>query len=333
MRRMVSTLLIGAVLTTVGICQSTSTSITVGGPGATGCSNGTLTNGQPGSATVDFTYDRGTHLLTVVVENTSPVIPGLKNPLITRLFFNLPHRAVTSANLISQTPASGTMNWDFDYDVDLTNGSSLSAACMGDWGVRLKTPNGINTAIANANATDFASSNYVLGPVTFVIEIVGPGAGNLTAGAFSSSLSSAGDQANVVMHFQGGGTDGGISGWIANNEGCSAGTWYVGEPRINSTIEFVQTSSDGCYGCIIASLDPGPTTAFGVTVPVGLPYVIITSALFPFGSPTNTQVTPVVIPDNPFLVGFTFYGCVVTVDIATQSMFSVSDQFVLTVLP
>lgn len=333
MRRIVSALLVFSAVATVGICQSTSTSLVVGGPGATGCSNGALTNGQPGSANVDFTYDRSTHLLTVVVENTSPVVPGLKNPLITRVFFNLPHRAVSSATLVSQTAASGTMNWDFDYDVDLTNGSSLSAACMGDFGVRLKTPNGINTAIANAAAADFATSNHVVGPVTFVIEIAGPGADNLTAGAFSSSLSSANDQANVVMHFQGGGTDGGVSGWIANDEGCSAGTWYVGAPRIDSTIEFVQTSSDGCYGCIIASLDPGPTVAFGLTVPIGLPYVIVTSALFPFGSPTNTQVTPVYIPNNPFLVGFTFYGCVVTVDIATQTMFSVSDQFVLTVLP
>ena len=161
----------------------------------------------------------------------------------------------------------------------------------------------------------------------------GAGAATLPVGACDASLSEHTAKANLLLHLQGGGTEGGISGWIAKTEEGSAGAWYVGEPRINSVVDFVQTSSNGCYGCIIASLDPGPTVFGNLVAPVGLPYIIITSALFPNGSGNNTQTVGVQVPNQSFLVGLTFYCCVVSVDLATQTQFSISDQFTVTILP
>lgn len=334
MKSIFASLALGAVLSTGIVAQTTTHQILLGGAGSTGCSGGVMTNGQPATATIDFTYDAGTQTLSVGLTNTSPAFPGLKVPVITRFFFNLPHGALTSMTLLSQSAASGPLNWDFDYDVNIFNGSGINSGCMGDWGVRLKTPNGVGEGIANAaELANTATSGYATGPALFAFHCSGPGAANLTAGAFAASLSANSDKANALIHFQGGGTDGGISGWIANNEECSAGAWFIGEPRINSTVDFVQTSANGCYGCIIASLDPGPTVFGNLVAPVGLPYIVITSALFPNGSGNNTQTVGVYVPNQSFLVGVTFYCCVVTVDLATQTQFSISDQFTVTILP
>lgn len=313
--------------------QSSSMSVVVGNSGS-GCSNGLMTNGQVSTGQIDFTYDQATHLLTVTLTNTSPVFSGMKTPLLTRAYFNLPQGgAITSMQLMSQNTAAGALNWNFSYDTDLSNGSSLSAACMGDFGALLKVPNGINYGLAPLGGSNFSTQNYVFGPATFTILVTGPAAGNLTAGAFARSLSTGTDRTNAVMHFQGGGTDGGVSGWIGNAEGCSAGGWIVGEPRIDSTVYFVETAADGCYGCIIASIFPGPTTAYNITIPVGTPYEVVASALFPNQTAANNAITPIYVPNIPALVGYTFYCCVVTVDVITQQDFSISDQFRLTVLP
>ena len=58
------------------------------------------------SARFTFTLDVGASQLVLVVENTSPVMPGIPNPVITDVFFNVPS-AVTGIMLTGQASSGG----------------------------------------------------------------------------------------------------------------------------------------------------------------------------------------------------------------------------------
>lgn len=327
-----------SVVATLTAQSVSSTTVAVGGLGAGGCQNAdnppTLSDGSPANASVTFGYDRTTEQLTLVVENTTPVTPGVQNPLLTQIFFNLPRLAVTGATLVSQTGSGGaTPNFSLALDLDTTTGSSPNwVGCFGAFSACLKkNGGGVNGGIANAAADSPAGppNGHVDGPVTFVIQLAGPGVGNLTAGAFSGlrSVKSNGAAANVAIKFQGGAQGG--SGFIGDVVDCSAAGWVVGEPKIGNTVTTVMQGSPGCYGCFVISLDPGPAIFEGILMPVGYPWLAVNSQGFVAPGQIFTYDFP--IPNDPALVGLVIYGAVGLTDAATQSTFSVTDQIVITI--
>jgi hypothetical protein len=321
------------------VAQNVSTStVDVGGLGAAGCQNSdnppTLSDGSPANASVGFGYDRATGRLTLTVENTTPATPGVQNPLLTQIFFNLPRLAVTGATLVSQTGSGGaTPNFSLALDLDTTTGASPNwVGCFGAFSACLKkNGGGINGGIANAAADSPAGppNGHVDGPVAFVIQLAGPGVANLTAGAFSGlrSVKSNGSAANVAIKFQGGAQGG--SGFIGDVVDCSAAGWVVGEPKIGNTLTTVMQGSPGCYGCFVISLNPGPAIFDGILMPVGFPWLALNSQGFLFPGQIYTQ--QFAIPNDPALVGLIVYGAVGLTDAATQSTFSVTDQIVITI--
>jgi len=54
-----------------------------------------------------FEYDADTALLRVTVENTSPVTPGVANPVVTRFYFSAPEGLIETATLVGQASTSG----------------------------------------------------------------------------------------------------------------------------------------------------------------------------------------------------------------------------------
>jgi hypothetical protein len=329
-------------LAVAATAQVSTDQVVIGGPGATGgqgsvADTPTLTGACPASGVIDFTYDQSAHVLTLAVQNTSQVIPGVSNPVITRVWFNLPQYAISSITLLTQTGASGTPTFSRSADYNRDNGTSINTNAFGGFGVRLANQSGNpHGGIANPLADTYPAplGDLVVGPATFTFLVAGNGINWITANSFASSLSTGvADTANAAFQFEGGGVNACETGIIGNDEECSAGGWMVGTPRIGSTVSFVMTGAPGCFGCLIASVSPGPTTMYGHTVNIGTPYIALVSTGFPSGFPSYSLGASYQIPPNPALVGITVYCAVVEADLATLQSFSVSDSFSFTVLP
>ena len=81
-----------------------------------------LSDGSEAGAILTYSYSwtgvQGT--LTLVAENTSPVVSGVPNPLITGIYLALPAGAVSSATLVSQSASAGQPpDFDLALDTDL----------------------------------------------------------------------------------------------------------------------------------------------------------------------------------------------------------------------
>lgn len=323
-----------------GAAQSVSSDVvSLGTLGSKGCQNSdnppTLSDGTHATADVGYTYDRTTQRLTLTVANTSPVTAGVQNPLITEIFFNIPDLAVNGATLVSQTAAGGaTPNFGLTLDLNTTaNPKPNNVGCFGSFGAKLaKSGGGIQGGIANPTADNQAgpASTTVIGPVVFVIEFTGSGVQNLTADAFSRVLSykSNGEASNAAVKFQGGASGG--SGFIGNAFDCSAAGWVMGEPVVGGTLTIVMEGTPGCYGCFVVSADPGPAIFDGIVMPVGFPWLALNSQAFLF--PGQRFEQSFVIPNDPAFVNLTLYGAVGLADSATQSIFSITQQIVITIL-
>jgi hypothetical protein len=313
--------------------------VEVGIPGAISCQDGNtitaLTNGVLARATLTYTFDRDSGLLDLVVENNSPIVPGEENPMITEINFNIPTGAVLSVNLVGQTasPMGAIPTFFLVTDLNILDGSnSLGVGCMGDFSCRLdRSASGINGSIRNAAATEVAGNinNMVTGPVTFTFQISG-NLETLTAGSFASAFSQDGAApANASLKFQAGGPGGEESGFLGNKPDCEPNSWFIGEPRIGSTVTLVQSGAPGCSGCVVYSFSPGPITISGVQVPVGLPAFELVSAI----QPSNTVATfQIPIPNDVNLVGVTIYFAVVLVD-PSFTVVESSPGFSQTLLP
>jgi hypothetical protein len=326
-------------LTSSAVAQAVSSDVVVLGTfGSKGCQNAdnppTLSDGSPATADLGYSFDRTTGRLTLTVSNTTPVTPGVQNPLITAVYFNLPDLAITSATLLSQTAAGGaTPNFGLTLDLNTTaNPSPNSVGCFGSFGAKLsKSGGGIQGGIANPLADNPAgpTAATVIGPVVFVIQFNGPGVGNLTAQAFSRVLSykSNGQAANAAAKFQGGAAGG--SGFIGNAFDCSAAGWVLGDPVLGGTLTIVMEGAPGCYGCFVISLDPGPAIFDGILMPVGFPWLALNSQAFL--APGDRFEQNFFIPNDPAFANLTIYGAVGLADAATQSIFSVTQQIVITI--
>jgi hypothetical protein len=228
----VSSALVAAVsflLLATPLRAQTTAGIVIGGPGSLsseGSSDPGLLNDDltPAAAILELTLDTVAATLEITVENTSPVSPGIPNPVITDVFVNAPP-AVTGASLVSQTASSGAMPFFLaNFDPDLTTNPNFNGADgFGAFSLALMNPGGISGAIANANADTLPAppGSLAIGPVTFLLSLSGNLAG-LTAADFvaTSSVIPPGSNPTVgVAKFQGGGAGASASGFIGPEAG------------------------------------------------------------------------------------------------------------------
>jgi hypothetical protein len=295
-----------------------------------------LSGGTLASGTVDFEYFQATHVLRLVVTNTSPVTVGVPNPLITRIYFNAPAGTVDSATLLSQVGSGGASPaFVLSFDADTSSGPNPNQAnCFGDFNFALKRQN-INGGIANAAADTIGGppGAAVIGPVTFTIQLGGPGVDGLTAAAIAGAVSADGAQGetNVALKFMGGGPGGQESG-VLGNGGCVTGIFIRGVPRIGNSIEVCITGGNGCHGCLWASNFPGPTVIGTFVIPIGLP-LLGAWDLGEFLGGIIELCLPVPIPNNPALIGLHFYFTNLTHPEGHPGGFSFSSSTHFVVLP
>jgi hypothetical protein len=347
--RSLGLLLCGVVaLTGTSFAQVTTSNLTIGGIGAFGCTvpggpapqdPPVLENGQVGSGSVAFQYDGATQILTLVVSNTSPVVPGWQNPVIRRVYVNLPPLACTGAVLLSQTGSDGQPpNFEFHFDVDITdNVNPLNAECFGHFGIRLRDPGTIAGSIANPLATDLPGppGSMCIGPVTFQIQILGASDAvtTLIASSYSSSLSfnPGGQYVNSVFQFAPGASivDDVSQNFISSTPvagGGSTAGWMVGTPETGENVTLVMAGTPTWFGLMVASLDPGPIWRAGILFPIGEVYFEVMNGILPS---TGFQTETLVIPgpqEAPELGGLTVYGLVVAASPDLRTI-SVSEQF------
>jgi len=225
------TLPLSAVLLSLflGAGDPTSSSISIGGPGS--CSSegyddpGRLSDGvTEASATFAFTLDPGLARLTLRVTNTSRVVSGVKNPLLTDLFFNAP-AAVTGMSLVSQSSAGGVApQYQLSFDSAPGQGADPGkAGRFGAFGVRLADTGNIQGAIANPDADTYTVSagQLAVSPCDFVLELSGDLSG-LSADDFTSLLSvipPGSKRTAAAAKFQAGGRND-ASAFISDGEEC-----------------------------------------------------------------------------------------------------------------
>ncbi|HED65523.1 MAG TPA: hypothetical protein ENJ09_08200 [Planctomycetes bacterium] len=312
--------------------------VTVGGEGAWACatsnSPATLSDGiTEASADLTFDWDASTHTLWLTVENTSPVEIGVPNPLITSIYFNLPAGAVDDITLLSQSaPGSVHPCFSFDEDENLFDRSNpLKAGCMGAFGARLDIQ-GIRGAIANADADTLAGppGSQVIGPATFEFHVDGEGVDTLTSSAFAGAFSMNPPgiyQVNTAIHFQAGGVAC-VSDFVGNTFECAPAGWMTGEPRIGHTVTFTMAAAPGCHGCLAYSTDPGPSQLGALVLPIGAPAHVLLPGIAPSSGTVSRSIT---IPQDPTLVGNTYYFAVAT--ISGGGVLEFSEAFDITILP
>ncbi len=260
--------------------------IVIGGAnsfGSNGSSNpGTLDDGiTEASARFVFHLDTLASQLTLTVENTSEVLAGIPNPVLTDIFFNVP-TAITGMSIASQAGSGGaTLAFELNFDEDLSSDPNPNGANgFGAYNVKLCTPgSGVQGAIANPDADTWGTppGSLVIGPATFVLDLTGDLTG-LTAFSFTSLLSvnPPGSHAFVgAAKFQSGGVAG-SSGFISPGEfcpsvaesaniggGCGASTLSTTPPVMgqNSTVSLTNAPASVC-GTVLASPSGATPTLF-----------------------------------------------------------------------
>lgn len=313
------TILCATVLAVSVPAQITMATVDVGGPGTQGSEGGDpplLSDGVVATGQIKYTYDSSTGILDVEVSNTTPQDPGVNNPLITQVYFNLPYLAVTGATLLGQTVAGGGSGIPMSFEVDgdtMVNPNPITAPGFGNLSVLMTTGGGPVGGIANPDANQWTKDVFELnvGPVTFSFQLAGPNLATITAETIASTPSTPPPPSRVgtaVFHFQSSGPENG-SAAIGTKAGCVPGLWYAGEPCIGQTITVVEGAAPGCHGCIVLSFDNTPTVISGIPVPLSPPYFIAGGTV-----PSSIQSFELQIPNNPSLVGKTLYMVWLTVD-------------------
>jgi hypothetical protein len=159
----------------------------------------------------EFTLDVPAATLTLVVQNFSPVEPGVPNPVITRVYFNTPS-GITGMTLVSQSAAAGDVEPAFALTFDADRTSSPNPNAIGRFGAfnaYLDNGGGIHGGIANADADTLAQDDAAIGPVTFVLSLQGD-LSDVEAEDFVTERTSnpPGEESVVAAaKFQGGGED------------------------------------------------------------------------------------------------------------------------------
>jgi hypothetical protein len=307
-RTQLSTLLAVSLLAATPLVAQTSTASTVITHDGVGCQygNGWLTNYVTPGAGITFAYDQSTGVLSVTIDNTTPVVAGEATATISEVHFNLPPGAVTGAVLANQTGAGGaTPAFTLSFDADTAAAPNPNGAgCLGNFNVTLS-----GGAIANAAATNVATANPTIGPVTFSIQLTGPGTDGIDAEAAIATISqNATIATNVAATFQDGGvtgTDAGISGAC---DFCRTAMYTTGSRTPGGQFDICVSGGYGCHACVWVSATAGPTTVGNETIPIGLPIAAAwTLGNFGLAGAGNSFCIPVNVPNNPQLSGFTFH--------------------------
>lgn len=302
-----------------------------------GCQTGgpVLEGGTPAGAEVAFDYDATTAMLHVTVTNTSPVTAGVPNPLITRIWFNVPGGAVTGASLMGQSGSGGAAPaFALTFDADAATAPNPNHAnCFGYFNFQLAREN-VQGGIANANAGTIGgpAGAAVIGPVEFHLQLQGPGVGGLTSDAFAAATSRGGAQRNVAVacKFQAGGPGAEESGTLGSNDECRTAVFVRGTPNIGEHIQICVHGSNGCHVCLWVSVFAGPVTVNNVTIPIGIP-ILASFDLGNFTGGTTELCLHVQIPNAPQLVGQPFYFSNLTYPLGQPELFSFSPAFQITI--
>jgi hypothetical protein len=287
----------------------TTATLKIGGSGAFGSEGGdppVTSSGLVVTATLDFKYEQSTGKLTLVVHNTTPVVPNEPTPLITRIYFNAPPVAVTGMTLLSQLGSgNATLALESTFDADLSTAPNPNnAGPYGDFSMHLGTPGGnVQGGISNPAATENPGppNEWVKGPATFVFQVSGSTLG-ITAAAFARALPTGVEGGKpyspAIVKFQGNG-----SAFVGYKPDCSPSSFLVGEPRIGHTVQLYFSGAPGCKGCLFLTFNPTPTVIGPLNVPAGPPYFEVAG-----GPLSNTPVfVPLTIPNIPALVGQNVY--------------------------
>jgi hypothetical protein len=213
-------------LTSLAAATDTTATLYLGGPGSISSEGfndpARLADGVTvATATLTFDFDDVTGILVLTVDNTSPVLVGVPNPIITQLDFNAPME-VGGMTLLTQTSAANaTPSFGFTFDADLTTSPNPNtAAGFGRFNAELDIM-GTTGAIANPAADTYGPDPLTLaiGPVVFTFQVAGALAG-VTAGDFTSQFSvnpPGTHSVHAAAHFQAGGPDE-TSAYISNGE-------------------------------------------------------------------------------------------------------------------
>jgi len=223
-------------LGSIGAAQITTDTIFIGGSGSlssAGSSNpGKLDDGiTVATATYEFTLDTVAKTLKVKITNTSPVLVGVPNPLLTDVFFNLPTQ-VTGATLTTQTSSGGvTPAYALVFDADRNNNPNPNGADgFGAFSIAISDTGNIQGTIANPNADTYtvAGTLLAISPVTFTLTLTGTLTG-LTADDITALLSHIPPGANpsqAVGKFQAGGVAS-ASAFINDGNPCQSAATSV----------------------------------------------------------------------------------------------------------
>jgi len=273
--------------------------------------------------------------MQVVVDNTTTPVAGEATATITRVFLNLPPNAINAASLTSQAGSGGaTPAFWMAFDADTNTAPNTNAiACLGDFNIYLDAGNGSHGAIANAAALVISTPNAVLGPVTFDIQLAGPGVAGITADAILASFSLGGSHpTNVGLKFQGGGVGGQESGFVGSGDKCRMGIYTVGNTSIGQSFDICVTGDYGCHVCLWASTVPGPVLVQGIVIPIGLPLLGVWDlGNIGLGGIGNSSCLPVNVPNNPLLSGYTLYLTNITYDALNVTGYQFSEAYELTI--
>ncbi len=198
--------------------------ITIGGTGSLSSEGfddpGLLSDGETQArARLQFTLDVSQSRLTLEVANLSPVLEGVPNPVLTRIYFNAPEE-ITGMSLQSQSAAQGASAFSLVFDPDRVFGRQPNrAGRLGAFSAKLDNGAGVGGGIANPLADTLPTQDVVLGPVTFVIALQGDLSGVSVMDFVTERSSNPTGKARVIAagKFQGGGDDD-ASAFISNDE-------------------------------------------------------------------------------------------------------------------
>ncbi len=220
--------------------QVTQATIQIGGNDSCSSSGfndpGRLNDGvTEGRAQYTFTLDGSTNTLTLVVENTSPDVPGVCNPIITNIWFTT-HPVLDRVLTLQSQVGSGGIAPDFQFVWDpnlqlAPNPNHIEGFGQG-FGFangHLFSSQGLQNGIKNSNATTFVSppNTLVCGPVTFTFDINGPLiGGNFDASAFTSFFTVA-EYPEKSVHAAAGYWGGGASCHADGNIGDGVEDCYI----------------------------------------------------------------------------------------------------------
>lgn len=316
--------------------QNTTASTTVDASGI-GCqaTPGLLTGDVAVEATATVDYNSATGELQLTVANDTPNVAGEDNAVITEIYLNLPAGTVTGATLTSQSGSGGaTPNFSLSFDADTAAGPQPnSTACLGNFNIGLDAGNGSMGAIANPQANSISTPNPVTGPVTFTIQLTGPGTAGITAEAILSTISQGGSQPTTFgLKFQGAGVGGQESGFVGSHDECRTAVYVNGPTVPGSSFELCVTGGFGCHACLWVSATPGPSVAGGVTIPIGLPIAgAYDLGNFGLGGVGNSTCVTFDVPNSPLMSGFEFYAVNITYNALNLQGYQFSEPFTVTI--